>query len=60
VLSSNDVTRTFYTAVLAQGTGQANGSIGDAFYVYPRTAGCYALQADGQSFSTVIVFVAIT
>jgi hypothetical protein len=27
----------------------------DAFYVYPATAGCYALQVDGPSFEDIIV-----
>jgi hypothetical protein len=29
-----------------------------AFYAYPTTAGCYAIQADSDSFSEVIVFPA--
>jgi hypothetical protein len=29
-----------------------------AFYAYPTTAGCYAIQADSDSFSEVLVFPA--
>ena len=29
-----------------------------AFYTYPTTSGCYAIQADSQDFSEVIVFKA--
>jgi hypothetical protein len=29
-----------------------------AFYAYPTTSGCYAIQADSDSFSEVIVFPA--
>jgi hypothetical protein len=30
----------------------------DAFYVYPATTGCYAIQVDGPSFEDVIVISA--
>jgi hypothetical protein len=30
----------------------------DAFYVYPATTGCYALQVDGPSFEEIIVITA--
>jgi hypothetical protein len=30
-----------------------------AFYLYPTTAGCYAMQADSDNFSEVVVFKAI-
>jgi hypothetical protein len=60
VLSSGDVTRTLYAAVLSQGAVQAGGYIADALYVYPATAGCYAVQADGSSFEAVIIFVVTT
>ena len=29
-----------------------------AFFTYPTTSGCYAIQADSDSFSEVIVFKA--
>jgi hypothetical protein len=49
ILSSNGgVSATFYQRVIDQGAG-------DAFYVYPETQGCYALQVDGPSFEDVIV-----
>jgi hypothetical protein len=48
-LSSNGgVSATFYQRVIDQG-------VGDAFYLYPATTGCYALQVDGPSFEDVIV-----
>jgi hypothetical protein len=37
-------------------SGQAPGSRGRPSYVRARTAGCYAAQIDGTSFSEVIVF----
>ena len=30
-----------------------------AFYLYPTTAGCYAIQADSDKFSEVVIFKAI-
>jgi hypothetical protein len=51
-LSSNGgVSATFYQRVISQGAA-------DAFYVYPATTGCYALQVDGPSFEEVIVISA--
>ena len=29
-----------------------------AFYAYPTTAGCYAIQADSDNFTEVIIFAA--
>ncbi len=49
--SSGGVTSTFYEKILAQGTS-------DAFYVYPSTPGCYAVQVDGPRFEDVIVIQA--
>ena len=46
--SEGGVTATFYPRVIAPGPA-------DAFYVYPATAGCYALQVDGLSFEQIIV-----
>jgi hypothetical protein len=45
------VTASFYERMLVEG-------IADAFYVYPATTGCYALQVDGPSFEEVIVVMA--
>ena len=51
-LSSNGgVSATFYQRVISQG-------VADAFYVYPETTGCYALQVDAPSFEEVIVISA--
>jgi hypothetical protein len=51
-LSSNGgVSATFYQRVISPG-------VADAFYVYPATTGCYALQVDGPSFEGVIVISA--
>ena len=48
-LSSNGgVSATFYQRVISQG-------VADAFYLYPETTGCYALQVDGPSFEEIIV-----
>jgi hypothetical protein len=47
-LSTGEVTATFYERVIDPGAG-------DAFYVYPSTIGCYALQVDGSSFEDVVV-----
>jgi hypothetical protein len=41
----------FYERVIDRGTQ-------DAFYVYPATKGCYAIQVDGPSFEEVIVITA--
>jgi hypothetical protein len=49
--STGGVTATFYERMLAQGDG-------DAFYLYPATAGCYGLQVDGSTFGDVIVITA--
>jgi hypothetical protein len=49
--SGGGVSATFYERVIALGRG-------DAFYVYPATTGCYALQVDGTSFEDVIVITA--
>jgi hypothetical protein len=46
--SNGGVTATFYQRVIVDG-------VADAFYVYPATTGCYALQVDGPSFEQVIV-----
>ncbi len=51
-------TRAFYAAVLSPGAIQLDGSTGDAFYLYPRSTGCYALQADGNGFEEIVVFPA--
>lgn len=51
-------TRAFYTAVLDPGAIQGNGSTAGVFYLYPATAGCYALQADGNGFEEIVVFPA--
>jgi hypothetical protein len=51
-------TRAFYTAVLSPGGIQGTGPTADVFYLYPATAGCYALQADGNGFDEVVVFPA--
>lgn len=50
--------RTFYEAVMSPAAIQQDGSRGDVFYLYPSSPGCYALQADGDGFSAVVVFVA--
>jgi hypothetical protein len=44
------------------GTGGSNpGGWGEwPSYTMPRTAGCYAYQVDGSSFSTVIAFQVVT
>jgi hypothetical protein len=49
--SGGGVSATFYERMIDPGQG-------DAFYVYPATAGCYALQVDGASFEDVIVITA--
>lgn len=51
-------TRAFYTAVLDPGAIQEDGSMAGVFDLYPTTAGCYALQADGNGFEEVVVFPA--
>jgi hypothetical protein len=45
------VSVTFYERVIDPGPE-------NAFFVYPSTAGCYALQVDGPSFEDVIVLAA--
>lgn len=52
-------TRAFYSAVLDPGATQGDGSIAGTFYLYPATAGCYAVQADGNDFEEVVVIPAI-
>jgi hypothetical protein len=49
--SEGGVSATFYERVIDAGRQ-------DAFYVYPATTGCYALQVDGASFEDVIVITA--
>ena len=49
--SGGGVSATFYERVIDSGAA-------DAFYVYPATMGCYALQVDGPSFEDVIVITA--
>jgi hypothetical protein len=49
--SGGGVSVTFYERVIDAGTE-------DALFVYPATAGCYALQVDGPSFQDVIVLAA--
>ena len=49
--SNGGVSDVFYPRVISPGPG-------DAFYVYPTTTGCYALQVDGPSFEEVIVISA--
>lgn len=49
--SGGGVGASFYENVVERGTN-------DAFYVYPATAGCYAMQVDGPSFEDVIVITA--
>lgn len=49
--SDGGVSASFYENVIDRGTS-------DAFYVYPATAGCYAMQVDGPSFEDVIVITA--
>ena len=49
--SAGGVSATFYERMLGEGDGEG-------FYVYPATAGCYALQVDGSSFEDVIVLSA--
>ena len=49
--SGGGITATFYEHVIDPGSE-------GAFYVYPATAGCYALQVDGASFDDVIVITA--
>lgn len=56
--SGGGVTRTFYRSVLSPGATQGDGSTGDVFYVYPSIPGCYALQADGNNFEAIVVFIA--
>ena len=48
VTPSGGVSETFYTSVIVHADG-------GAFYVYPATLGCYAIQVDGPSFEDVIV-----
>jgi hypothetical protein len=50
--SVGGVSATFYERVIDPGAQ-------DAFYVYPATTGCYALQVDGASFEDVIVISAV-
>ena len=50
-LSGGGVGATFYERVIDSGAA-------DAFYIYPATTGCYALQVDGPSFEDVIVITA--
>ena len=49
--SDGGVSATFYELVIDPGSD-------DAFYVYPATTGCYALQVDGLSFEDVLVISA--
>jgi hypothetical protein len=49
--SGAGVSVTFYERVIDPGPE-------NAFFVYPSTAGCYALQVDGPSFEDVIVLAA--
>ena len=42
----------FYRAVISRGTG-------DAFYIWPSTPGCYAMQVDGPTFEDVIILTAM-
>jgi hypothetical protein len=56
--STGGVTRTFFKSAVEVGTLQQDNEWGDAFYLYPTTPGCYALQADGDGFESVIVFEA--
>jgi hypothetical protein len=51
VTSSGGVSENFYTSVIVHADA-------DAFYVYPATSGCYAIQVDGPSFEDVIVISA--
>jgi hypothetical protein len=51
VAPSGGVSETFYNRVIVHGDA-------DAFYVYPATSGCYALQVDGPTFQEVIVVTA--
>lgn len=51
-------TRAFYKAVLPSGAIQGTDPTLDVFYLYPATAGCSALQADGNGFDEVVVFPA--
>jgi hypothetical protein len=46
--SAGAVSASFYERVIDRGSQ-------DAFYVYPATKGCYAIQVDGPSFEDVIV-----
>ncbi len=56
--SAGGVTATFYAASLSPGAFQPDGSTSDVFYLYPKTGGCYALQADGDGFEEVVIFKA--
>lgn len=58
ITSGGGVTQTFYTAALSPGAIQQDGSTADVFYLYPKTPGCYVLQADGDGFEDVVIFVA--
>jgi hypothetical protein len=49
--SGGGVTATFYERVIDPGSEAA-------FYVYPATSGCYAIQVDGATFEDVIVITA--
>jgi len=49
--SDGGVSATFHERVIDPGPE-------NAFYVYPATAGCYAIQVDGPSFEDVIVISA--
>jgi hypothetical protein len=48
-----DGTMIFYSQLSLPG-----GSAG-SFYTYPTKAGCYAIQADSDNFSEVVVFKAV-
>ncbi len=56
--SAGGVTATFYAAAVSPGAAQPDGTTTDVFYLYPKTPGCYALQADATSFEAVVVLVA--
>jgi hypothetical protein len=52
VSNGGGVSATFYERMIDPGSE-------NAFYVYPATTGCYALQVDGASFEDVIVISAV-
>ena len=58
ITSQGGVTATFYSSTLSQGATQQDGSTAGVFYLYPKSPGCYALQADGTGFEDTVVFVA--